>query len=147
MVQFYETLISLGICVVLPIVLVWIVLNYKITKDKGRKDIILAVLEKNGNVDVQELMRSMNRTGRLLKEKLLRKFQVGLVMSFVGLLLMAVAACMAVMHGGLEKAESTFLVMGGLFFVVGAATLISYRVGKQMLEQEMNAEAQDMQRA
>ena len=144
MVQFYQTLISLGILVVLPIVLVWIVLKYKITKDKVRKDIIL---EKNGNVDVQELMRSMNRTGRLLKEKLLRKFQVGLVMSFVGLLLMAVAACMAVMHGGLEKVESTFLVMGGLFFVVGAATLISYRVGKQMLEQEMNAEAQDMQRA
>lgn len=147
MVQLFETLISLGICVVLPIAVVWLVMRYKMNADNCRRDIILAVQEKNGDVDVQQLMKSMNKPSKLLKEKLLGKLQLGLVTSSLGTVLIIVAICMGILQGEMNKSVSFFLVVGGLSLAVGGATLTSYQVGRKMLAREMDAEADNMQRA
>ena len=79
-------LIVLGTAVVLPIAIVFLRLKSKMVSERNRKEIILAALEKNANIDVEELVRKMNAPGKLLKEKLLGKLTSGLVFSFFGII-------------------------------------------------------------
>ncbi|MGN0228183.1 MAG: hypothetical protein ACI4BH_00080 [Muribaculaceae bacterium] len=53
--------------------------------ERNRKEIILAALEKNANINIEELVRKMNVPEKLLKEKLLSKFTSGLIVSFFGI--------------------------------------------------------------
>ena len=78
-VHFTGMIICLGIGVVLPIVIVALSLRHKLESEKNRKDIILAALEKNSNINVEELVKKMNKPDKLIKEKLLSKFQWGIL--------------------------------------------------------------------
>ena len=62
-----EILVPISICVVLPIVVVSLTLRQKMNRDNVRKDIILAALEKNADVDVEELVRKITSEGLLEK--------------------------------------------------------------------------------
>lgn len=42
--------------------------------ERNRKEIILAALEKNADIDIEELVRKMNKPEKLLKEKLLKNY-------------------------------------------------------------------------
>ena len=76
--------IVLGTAVILPISIVYLSLKSKMASEKNRKDIILAALEKNANVDIEELVRKMNKPEKLLKEKLLKKLQWGMLAFILG---------------------------------------------------------------
>ena len=51
--------IVLGTAVILPITIVFLSLKKKIESEKNRKEIILAALEKDANIDIEELVRKM----------------------------------------------------------------------------------------
>ena len=50
----------LGPAVVLPIVIVYLSLKHKTESEKVKKDIILAALEKDATIDVEELVKKIN---------------------------------------------------------------------------------------
>ena len=62
--------------------------------EKNKKEIILAALEKNANGDVEKWVGKVRSPGKLLKEKLLEKLQIGLVSVFLGVGWLATAGCM-----------------------------------------------------
>lgn len=143
-----EILVPISICVVLPIVVVWLTLRQKMNRDNVRKDIILAALEKNADVDVEELVRKMNTPDKLLKEKLLKKLQWGCIFLIVGigLLLITIITYSYTPHPGkelwLHAGISSFIALG-----LGISFIINYFVGKKMLTKEMEAEEQNMRKA
>ena len=57
---FFGALIPLGVCVVLPVLIVWLVTRAKINKDKANKEIVLAAIEKNSDLDVEKIMNAMS---------------------------------------------------------------------------------------
>ena len=79
MIGFFGFLIPLGVCVVLPVLIVWLVTRAKINKDKANKEIVLAAIEKNSDLDVEKIMNAMSSKQTKIKEKLLDKLQGGLV--------------------------------------------------------------------
>ena len=86
-----NALIPIGICVVLPIIVVRLITRERINRDNMRKDIILAAIEKNTDIDVEEMMKKLNGPKKLLKEKLMTKLLVGSVM--IGLEITPSGAC------------------------------------------------------
>lgn len=68
-----ELLIPLGVAVVLPITIVAIVFKSVLASERNRKEIILAALEKNPNLNVEDLVKRMKKSEKLIKEKLLAK--------------------------------------------------------------------------
>ena len=72
--------------------------------ERNRKEIILAALEKNANIDVEELVRKMNAPAKLLKEKLLSKLTSGLIVSFIGIGLLATAGIVGYIGGSCPNA-------------------------------------------
>lgn len=139
--------IVLGTAVILPITIIFLELRGKMASERNRKEIILAALEKNADIDIEELVRKMNAPDKLLKEKLLNKLQWGLVTAFLGVGAIATAGCMGYVGGGHPKDIYTLGFGGAVLLAVGIAFIISYIVGRKMLDKEMEAEERNLRQA
>lgn len=139
--------IVLGTAVILPVSIVYLSLKSKMASEKNRKEIILAALEKDASIDIEELVRKMNKPEKLLKEKLLKKLQGGLVTAFIGVGAIIIAACMGYAPGGSPEDIYLFGIPGAVLLAVGIAFIISYIVGRKMLAKEMEAEERNLRQA
>ena len=54
-----EDLVPIAICVVLPIAIVWMTTRTRIKRDNLRKEIILAAMEKNSDIDIEEMTKKL----------------------------------------------------------------------------------------
>ena len=56
-----STLVPLGICVVLPVLIVWFFTRMKINNDNKRSEIIIKAIEANNSIDVDALAKSLEK--------------------------------------------------------------------------------------
>lgn len=138
-------IIPLGCAVVLPITVVWLNLRKKMNEDNIRKEIVLAALEKNTNIDIEDLIKKMNGPKKLLKEKILYKLQTGIITLFLGIGLIGFGLFIDIQGGCDPENIMTCYFSGTVLFVVGIAFLVSYHVGKKMLAKEMDAESKALE--
>lgn len=135
-----EDLVPIAICVVLPIAIVWMTTRTRIKRDNLRKEIILAAMEKNSDIDIEEMTKKLNRPRKLLKEKLIMRLLYGSI--FVGFGILTYVA-LAVYMCIFRPDKNMFVVFSQLAvpsLAVGIAFLINFFVGKNMLVKEMEAE-------
>ncbi len=133
-----EILIPIGVAVVLPVAIVAIVFKSALASDRNRKEIILAALEKNPNLDVEDLVKRMKKSNKLIKEKLLARLERGCLCCLMGVAFMLLYFFLGV------QSEDLIVVVGAALIAVGIAFLVSYFVGRRMLAKEMEAEQQNM---
>lgn len=133
-----EILIPIGVAVVLPVAIVAIVFKSALASDRNRKEIILAALEKNPNLDVEDLVKRMKKSNKLIKEKLLARLERGCLCCLMGMAFMVLYFFLGV------QGEDFITVVGAALIAIGIAFLISYFVGRRMLAKEMLAEEQNM---
>ena len=132
-----DILVSLGVVVALPVLIVSIIFRSVMAADRNRKEIILAALEKNPDLNVEDLVKRMNKSEKLIKEKLLAKLQRGCLCCLMGVALVLLYFFLSV--------QNEFLIIAGAALIaVGIAFLVSYFVGRCMLEKEILAEEQSM---
>lgn len=144
-VNFIPMIVSLGVCVVLPIVIVALSLRHKLESEKNRKDIILAALEKNSNINVEELVKKMNKPDKLIKEKLLSKFQWGILTSIIGVGFVTLSSIMGYQEEDYTDNIQFLGISGAVLLAIGIAFLLTYFYGKKMLSKEMETEEKNMQ--
>ena len=121
----------------LPIAIVAIVFKSALASERNRKEIVLAVLEKNPDIDVEELMKNLKKSEKLIKEKLLARLERGCLCCLMGVAFM-------LLYFFLSVQNEFLLIVGAALIPIGIAFLISYFVGRRMLEKEMEAEQQNM---
>ena len=132
-----DILVSLGVVVALPVLIVSIIFRSVMAADRNRKEIILAALEKNPNLNVEDLVKRMNKSEKLIKEKLLAKLQRGCLCCLMGVALVLLYFFLSV--------QKEFLIIAGVALIaIGIAFLVGYFVGRRMLVKEMRAEEQNM---
>lgn len=132
-----DILVSLGVVVALPVLIVSIIFRSVMAADRNRKEIILAALEKNPNLNVEDLVKRMNKSEKLIKEKLLAKLQRGCLCCLMGVALVLLYFFLSV--------QNEFLIIAGTALIaIGIAFLVGYFVGRRMLAQEILAEEQSM---
>ena len=133
-------LVPLGCGCVLPIMIVWFTIRESMNKTNQRTQIVLAAIEKNPDLDIEELIKKISPKKKLLKEKLLSKLQTGNITALLGIGFL-VCALYADYMGGMNPKDLRMLYIAGvILLVVGVAFLRSYFVGKKMLAKEMEAE-------
>ena len=133
-----QILVPIGVAVVLPIAIVAIVFRSALASERNRKEIVLAVLEKNPNLDVEDLVKRMKKSNKLIKEKLLARLERGCLCCLMGVAFMLLYFFLGV------QSEDLIVVVGAALIAIGIAFLVSYFVGRRMLAQEMEAEQQNM---
>ena len=105
-----------------------------------RTQIVLAAIEKNPEMDLEELMTKISPKKKLLKEKLLSKLQTGNIAAFIGIGFLICAIYVDFVGGMTSNDLGMLYLAGAILLGVGIAFLISYSKGKKMLAKEMEAE-------
>lgn len=138
-----STLVPIAFGCILPIVLMWLGVKQRKTETEARTQIVTAAIEKNPDMDLEELMKKISPKGKMLKEKLLTKLLWGCITSVIGIGLIALGIYL-MFYG--EDTEDCLVALsfGVILFAVGGAFIINYGVGKKMLAKEIEAEEKNM---
>ena len=132
-----QLLVPIGVAVVLPITVVAIVFRSAMASERNRKEIILAALEKNPNLNVEDLVKQMKKSEKLIKEKLLANLQHGWLCCLMGV-------AFVLLYFFLSMQKEILIIAGTVLIAIGIAFLVGYFVGRRMLEEEILAEEQSM---
>lgn len=133
-----------GICIALPLMVVWLTNKRKNHEIDKKTEILMALLEKNPDLDPAEVLDKLDMPSedgkKSLKEKLLEKLLGGCICTLIGIVLFFTHLFGFVFLG--DKTEG--VVIGGVLTAVGIALIIYYFVGKKMLQSEIATEEKRM---
>ena len=136
-----DILVPLGICVILPVTIVWMSIRKRINDTNKRTQIILTAIEKNPDVDIQEYLNKLNRPEKSLKEKLMQKLLWACV-------LVALGVC-AIGYGAIGyltgEGDMDFVGIGSVLLMLGIAFLIVFFVSKKTMAKELKAENKNIE--
>ena len=135
-----EILVTIGCGCVLPIVAIWLGVRRRINETNSRTQIALAAIEKNPEMDIEEILKKVSRNGKLLKEKLLTKLLWGCLTTLFGVGLIGFGIYLSANNLGGTDDPMTAVCFGLISLGVGIAFLINYFIGKKMLAKEIEAE-------
>ena len=125
---------------VLPIMVVWLAIRKKMNETNQRTQIVLAAIEKNPEMNIEEWMKKFSPKPRLLKEKLLTKLLWGSLTAMIGLGFVGFGAWLGYVGGGGSDDPMASVCIGLILLAVGIAFLVNFSVGKKMLSKEIEAE-------
>ena len=125
---------------ILPIVIIWLIVRQKINETNARTQIALAAIEKNPDMDIEDVLKKISTKGKLLKEKLLAKLLWGCLTILLGIGLIGTGAWMGYVGGSVPDEIYAVVCSGLIALGVGIAFLVNFFVGKKMLAKEIEAE-------
>lgn len=119
-------LVPLGVCVVLPVMIVWLTTRGKINSDKLRAQIILEAIRNNPNVDPKELAEMFKPATKSEKEILNKRLQRGTVCSFLGL--GGIIGSLLISYFGFFTSEDLMVAifLSVVVFAVGVGALVTF---------------------
>lgn len=135
-----EVLVPIFCGCILPIVIIWLIVRRRMNETNARTQIALAAIEKNPDMDIEELLKKISTKGRLLKEKLLTKLLWGCLTTLFGIGLIGFGIYLSANRLGGTDDPMTAVCFGLISLGVGIAFLINYFVGKRMLAKEIELE-------
>jgi len=127
----------IGICVVLPIVIVWLINRRRTNETNRRAEILLKAIEAGATVDLNLFQEPQKQ--RSIKEKLLDRLTAAWVATLIGLPIIAFGISMYCLTD--EGLLLVIACIGGIILAVGIALFGVYFAGKKLLATEIEAEA------
>ena len=130
-----DILVPIGICVVLPVMIVWLVNRTRQNETNRKTELMLKALESGVPVDAAFYRLQNNKT---IKERLLKRLTAGCIFALTGLTFLFVGITNGILwNGNSAVVPATF---GGLFLAIGVSLFITFFVGKKLLAKEIAAE-------
>lgn len=138
----------IGICVVLPVMIVWLVMRTRQNETNRKTEIMLKAIESGVTVNA-DLFKQRHET-MTIKERLLKRLSSASVVSLIGVAILVICICMVTkngntMHGDAISVLTVFMIVGGILLAIGLALFIVFFAGRKMLAKEMEAEAKSLE--
>jgi len=134
------------ICVVLPVMIVWLVSRAKQNEANRRAEIMLKAIEAGMPVDT-ELLKPRKKAPESIKQDLLGKLTGACITSLMGIAFLVLGIIRAInpefAHG--IAFNPSWLPAGGVLLAVGIGLFITYFAGKNMLAKEIEAEEKKLE--
>lgn len=137
----FDILLPIGVCVVLPVTIVWLIMRTRQNETNRKAEIMLKAIEAGVAVD-PNLFKEENEP-KSTKERLLKYLMAACVTMFPGLVLFAIALFSCIKFG-FEFPDTLILTAGGILIGIGTAFLIVYRTGMKLLAKEIEAEEKSL---
>lgn len=128
-------LIPIGICVVLPIVIVWLFVKSSINESNNKAKILLKALETDNGVNTDKLAEAMAGRNRTPREILNRRLLFGCIMSFIGVASCIACAVMCAAGESLFNFPGFLLLLGAASIAIGLGFLVVYFVTRKQVEE------------
>ena len=138
--EFGDIIKPICIFVVLPIVLVLFYLRNKRYESEKRTEIVMAAIEKNGDIDVQEFFKNLNKPRKTIREKLAMQLHwevlLGSIFTIFGLVVFIALGVMGFIGGIVDdNMIAASCCLGIPTLALGIGLLIAYFSGKKMLKE------------
>ena len=121
-----EILVSIGICVILPLGIFWLYYRAQMNKENKRTEIIMKALESNSNIDTDSLVKALENTSKTPQGIRYARLQRGCQYTLLG-----IALCVVYLSNGKAiDSDMAFLMIfaGAASIAVGISYLIVYLV-------------------
>ena len=141
-----DILILLGICVVLPVMIVWLVTRARQNETNKKTEIMLKAIESGATIDANFFKEKQG--AKTIKERLLKRLAGGCIFTLMGVVFTVIGFVNKDMMTEIHMQPDSFTIpciFGGIFFAIGIGLLIVFFVGKKMLVKEMEAEAKEIE--
>ena len=140
-----EILVPIAICVVLPVMIVWLINRTRQNETNRKTEIMLKAIESGATIDADFFKAQQEQKApKTLKEKLLNRLTAGCVCTFIGIA--AVVVCFVLEAKlGWDHVGDFMLTFGAISIAIGISFLLVFFVGKKMLAKEMQAEAKALE--
>ena len=133
-----DIIIPLAVCVLLPVIIVWIVSRVRLNETNRRAEIMLKAIENGVTLD-PDLFKSEKKKASIKKE-LIDKLNGACITSLMGaaFLILYFIKCDLPFFP-----SSYFPLAGAVMLAVGIGLFISYFTGKKMLAKEIEVEEKE----
>lgn len=130
----------LGICVALPVLVVWLVMRARQNEIDRKTEVMLKAIEAGIKIDKGFFYPQIKQN--TIKERLLEKLTAACICAFLGIASLIISivwwkeSSCAISEGPIP-----FLMLGGgILLAVGLAFLMAYFIGRKMLAKEIEFE-------
>lgn len=132
-----DSLVPIACGVVLPIVMVWLYYRNEQLEATKRSEIVMAAIEKNPEVDVQEFLSKLNPPKKSYKEQLMTKMHYevlwGTICFIGGIITISVMITLSILQVFIEKFFPIVSIFGIVPLAVGCGLLAAYNSAKKTL--------------
>lgn len=144
-----DILVPIGICVVLPVMIVWLITRTRQNETNRKTEIMLKAIEAGATIDADFFKAQQDQRGpRTIKERLLKRLTGGCVFTLMGAAFVVIGFVNRSMIRATHMSNDSFTIpciFGGIFLAIGISLLVAFFVGKKMLAKEMEAEAKALE--
>ena len=137
-----EIIVLIGICVVLPVMLVWLITRVRRNEIDKKTEVMLKAIESGATID-SDFFKEAPKKRKSTKERLLNRLICGCAASIIGAALTAIGIIPWMTLE--DDYYAPLLIFGGISLAVGIALFIGFFVGRKMLEKEIEAEEKSME--
>lgn len=120
-----EIIVPIGVCVVLPVMVVWLVFRSRNHIVDRKADVLLKAIENGQDID-PEIFSTDNKSGRSLKMNLLGKLQAGIILVIMGAGLFAGAMVI--------PGKDSLFIIASILLALGIGFCVAFFVGKKWME-------------
>lgn len=138
--EFGDIIKPILILVVLPITIFWLYLRNRKDENEKRTQIVMAAIEKNGEIDVQEFFKNLNKPRKTVREKLVMQLHwellLGGIFTVFGLVVFIALGVMSLVGGLVDQNVIAMSCFWGIpTLALGAGLLIAYFSGRKMMKE------------
>lgn len=134
----YQLIFIIAICVLLPIKMASLLYKNKQYETQKKSDILMAAIEKNADINVQDFLNKFNPPRKSFEEKM--KTMLHLEMLWGSILLSVGQLCMLcfIVLCSVEGFNTEYITLGIIFGIIpigiGAGLLVAHSNGKKNME-------------
>lgn len=129
------TLVPLGICVALPVLVVWLIARTVMNSENRKSEVLIEAIRNNAGVDTDRLAEALARPRKTARELLNLRLLRGAVFSLIGLVFIIATIILVNGHYAISEMFGCPLIIGGVFLAVGIGYLIVYFVTRKQIEE------------
>lgn len=134
-------LVPLGICVVLPVLIIWIIFRSVTNKDNKNAEIIIKAIESNTTVDVDQLVEAIGKKKRSPRQILQNRLLRGCIMTFSGIAV-GIYCIISSISLSAEDFEDInfFILVACVLLAIGIAYLVVYFLTRKSIDDDKCSE-------
>ena len=131
----YDFLIPIGVCVVLPVMIVWLVSRSRRHETDRKAEIMLKAIEAGVPIDPALFAKPAERKAKTRQEKLLENLSSACICSLMGLFFLAIGIVDQFTDWEGFLSPDITITGGGVLLAVGISLFVTYFSGKKMLSE------------
>ncbi len=128
-----DFLIVTGVCVVMPVMIMWIIYRAIINGDNQRAAVLMEAIRSNNSIDADRIAEALSKPRRTPRELLNLRLLRGCIFTLVGLTVVLFGAYVMVTVPE-TNSQNVMFIIGAPLFAVGISYLIVYFVTRKQIE-------------